>query len=259
MAFKFPFSTLHELNLDWILDIVKTLKESNDEFNNKADYAVETADEAKTIAEQAAQAMIADGAITSIKLADNAVTNPKIVDSAVTSSKINSGAVTTAKINDGAVTTVKIADSAVTAEKINDDAVTTPKINSGAVTTAKINDGAVTTVKVADNNITLAKLATTIRTLINAWETWWNYCSNYQTELNSLESAFPFFTRWQGGQTGAPSTSSAYYGFLIHYGPASYATQIAFMSNPPSQTPRIYARTRLNGTWTEWAFITIST
>lgn len=76
--FKFPFSKLHELNLDWILGIVKNLVENNEEFNRKADYAVETADEAKTIAEQAAQATIPDGAVTTIKLADGAVTEQKL-------------------------------------------------------------------------------------------------------------------------------------------------------------------------------------
>lgn len=87
--FKFPFSTLHELNLDWILDKMKTLIHDNEEFNQKADYAVQTADEAKTIAEQAAQAQIADGAVTTIKLANNAVTTPKIANNAVTFAKLD--------------------------------------------------------------------------------------------------------------------------------------------------------------------------
>lgn len=118
MAFKFPFSTLHELNLDWILEKVKYLTENNEEFNTKADYAVETADDAKAIAEQAAQASIADGAVTTTKIADSAVTEPKLANSAVTTNKIGSAAVTNAKIADGAVTTPKIADGAVTNDKL---------------------------------------------------------------------------------------------------------------------------------------------
>lgn len=86
--FFFPFSTLHELNLDWILAKMKYLLGTTEENNRKADYAVETADEAKTIAEQAAQAQIADGAVTTIKLADNAVTTPKIANNNVTFAKL---------------------------------------------------------------------------------------------------------------------------------------------------------------------------
>lgn len=88
--FVFPWTNLHELNLDWILSKVKTLWEQAEDNNEKADYAVETADEAKTIAEQAAQAQIADGAVTTSKIADNAVTNPKITNNAVTFSKLDS-------------------------------------------------------------------------------------------------------------------------------------------------------------------------
>lgn len=114
MAFKFPFSTLHELNLDWILEKVKYLTENNEEFNTKADYAVETADDAKAIAEQAAQATIADGAITTAKLADDAVTAAKIDDGAVGTAALGSGAVTTPKIADGAVTAVKVKNGTFT-------------------------------------------------------------------------------------------------------------------------------------------------
>lgn len=124
MAFRFPFSTLHELNLDWILEKVKYLIENNEEFNNKADYAVETADEAKQIAEQAilpdgavTTPKIADYAVTQVKLAVNAVGNYQLQDSSVTNGKIYDGAVTAAKIDDGAVTAAKIDDGAITAAK----------------------------------------------------------------------------------------------------------------------------------------------
>lgn len=99
MAFNFPFSTLHELNLDWILEQVKKLINNNEEFLQKADTAVETANEAVetageaiTIAEQAAQAQIGDGAVTTVKLADNAVTAEKIRNGAVTYNKLAANA-----------------------------------------------------------------------------------------------------------------------------------------------------------------------
>ena len=125
MSWKFPFTSLHEINLDWILEKVKTLVENNDEFNEKADYAVETADEAKEIAEQAAQATIADGSVTSIKLANNAVTTAKIADQAVSNTKISDGAVTNNKIADGAINSAKIANESVTLEKINSNLFST--------------------------------------------------------------------------------------------------------------------------------------
>ena len=182
MAFFFPFSTLHELNLDWIMDRVKTLWEQAEDNNNKADYAVATAEEAKTIAEQAAQAQIGDGAVTTAKLADGAVTTVKLADSAVTTVKINDGAVTNAKlalnavesanikdgevktsdIADGAVTTAKITDSSVTRAKIMDGEVVNSKINDLAVTTVKVDDSAITTPKIADGAVTLNKLASAV-------------------------------------------------------------------------------------------------
>lgn len=157
MAFQFPFSNLHELNLDWILSKVKTLVDNNEEFNDKADYAVQTADEAKTIAEQAAEASIADGAVTTPKLADGAVTTVKIADSAVTTAKLNDDAVTTAKLADGAVTTVKLADGAVTGNKIGQSTIQTGNLSSGCVTNAKILDDAVT-----ENKISLTAATATV-------------------------------------------------------------------------------------------------
>ena len=76
--FIFPFSTLHELNLDWILAKVKNLMESVGVFQKTADEAKETSEDAKAVAdhalevaEQAAQAQIADGAVTKVKLSDD--------------------------------------------------------------------------------------------------------------------------------------------------------------------------------------------
>ena len=120
--FKFPYTNLHELNLDWILEKVKTLVANNDEFNEKADYAVETADEAKEIAEQAAQAQIADGSVTTAKLADYAVTQVKLAVNAVGNYQLQDASVTTSKLYDEAVTTAKLADEAVTYAKLAPDA-----------------------------------------------------------------------------------------------------------------------------------------
>lgn len=121
--FKFPYTNLHELNLDWILskvkkfaelippmetavedvqalqtDVEQAVEDANQALED-AGQALETAEEAKEIAEQAAQGTIADGAVTTPKIAD--------------------GNVTTVKIADGATTTVKIADGAVTKSKID--------------------------------------------------------------------------------------------------------------------------------------------
>lgn len=100
--FKFPFSTLHELNLDWILAKVKKfselippmesaveeiegLKDDVEQAVNDASSAVSEsgdakriAEEAKDIAQQAAQGVIADGAVVTSKLADEAVTYQKL-------------------------------------------------------------------------------------------------------------------------------------------------------------------------------------
>ena len=120
--FVFPWTNLHELNLDWILQQVKRLVDSNDEFNDKADYAVETADEAKTIAEQAAQATIADGSVTTPKIADGAVTGNKIAQATIQTGNLSAGCVTNPKILDNAVTNPKIANSAITPSKIDSSA-----------------------------------------------------------------------------------------------------------------------------------------
>lgn len=106
--FRFPFTNFHELNLDWILSVVKEAKEVFDNGRTDIDYAVQTADEAKTIAEQAAQATIPDGAVTTIKLANGAVTNPKIANDAVTTTKIADGSISAAKIADRNVTLDKL-------------------------------------------------------------------------------------------------------------------------------------------------------
>lgn len=194
MAFKFPFSTLHELNLDWILEKVKTFAElippmetavsDVQELSTDVQQAVEdaqqaledagealqTAEEAKEIAEQAAQGTIADGAVTTAKLDDGAVTTAKLDDGAVTGAKIASGTIQTGNLSSGCVTTTQILDGTispddlgtecVTNSKLSADSVTTSKINDGAVTTAKLYDGAVNNAKIQDGAVTKVKLGT---------------------------------------------------------------------------------------------------
>lgn len=87
--FNFPWSNFHELNLDWILSVVKEAKEVFDNGRDDIDYAVETADEAMTIATQAAEAQIADNSISTAKLQNEAVTTDKIADGATTADKLS--------------------------------------------------------------------------------------------------------------------------------------------------------------------------
>ena len=206
--FKFPFTNFHELNLDWVLSVVKKfadlippMETAVDDVQTalgdateavqkaesavtSANEAVETANEAKEIAREAVQGIIPNGAVTTPKLADGAVVGIKIANGAVNSEQLYDGAVRTSKIYDGAVTTPKIADNAVTALKIADNAITTAKIANEAVTTAKlaeasvttlkINDGAITTPKLADESVTQAKLAPDALAL----------CENKRVEIN---------------------------------------------------------------------------
>lgn len=175
MAFRFPFSTLHELNLDWILEKVKTFAElippmetavsDVQELSTDVQQAVEdaqqaledagealqTAEEAKEIAEQAAQGTIADGAVTTAKLADGAVTSAKILDGTIATIDIADGAVTAAKLATGAakdniesntLSGLKLLDSSIPTDKLSSGCVTTPKILDAAVTFAKLNSDA---------------------------------------------------------------------------------------------------------------------
>lgn len=169
--FNFPWTNFHELNLDWILSVVKEAKEIFDNGRSDIDYAVDTADEAKEIATQAAEATIPDnsistikiqdGAVTHVKLANNAVTTDNIVDrtiigndiaeNTIESYNIKNGTIIGADIADDAITYSKLAASSVVNSKIADNAVTEPKIANGAVTEDKIANGAITTNKLADS------------------------------------------------------------------------------------------------------------
>lgn len=70
MAFMFPWSNFHELNLDWILSVVKEAKDIFVRGEGDIQHAVETADQALETAEQAAAGVIADGAVTIPKVND---------------------------------------------------------------------------------------------------------------------------------------------------------------------------------------------
>ena len=96
--FRFPFTNFHELNLDWILSVVKEAKAVFDNGAADIQHAVDTSEEALQIAEQSASAQIGDGAVTTPKLADNAVNSSKLDNNAVTTGKINDGAVTLSKL-----------------------------------------------------------------------------------------------------------------------------------------------------------------
>jgi len=185
--FRFPFTNFHELNLDWVLSVVKKFSElvppmetavedvqqalgdateaveKASEALTNANEAVETANEAKDIAEDAVQGIIPNGAVTTPKLADGAVVGIKIANGAVGPEQMADGTVRSSKIYDGAVTTAKFADGAVSTVKIEDGAISTPKLADGAVTSDKINSNAVTTPKIEDYAVTEAKLSSNVR------------------------------------------------------------------------------------------------
>lgn len=119
--FRFPFTNFHELNLDWILSVVKAAQEIFEDGRTDIDHAVSTAEQALTTAEQAAAGVIGDGAVTTPKIANSAVTTPKIADHAVTLDKLASGAVTTPKIADHAVTLDKLASGTIYRDNLLDN------------------------------------------------------------------------------------------------------------------------------------------
>ena len=135
--FNFPWTNFHELNLDWILDVVKEAKAVFDNGREDIDYAVSTANEAKEIARQAAESTIPDNSVSTAKIQDYAVNANKLSNYSVTESKLQNAAVTTAKLADSAVTTPKIADGAVTNAKLD-----TVSITKGGTGSNNINDAA---------------------------------------------------------------------------------------------------------------------
>ena len=126
--FRFPFTNFHELNLDWILSVVKEAKAVFENGREDIDYAVQTADEAKEIAQEAVESVVPDNSVTTPKIRDYAVTSDKIATFAVTTDKIQEGGVTTSKLAALAVTTAKIQEGAVTASKIADGLLYRPNL-----------------------------------------------------------------------------------------------------------------------------------
>ena len=68
--FDFPWSNFHELNLDWILKVVKEAMEVFKKGAGDIQRALETSEQALETAEQAASGVIGDGAITIPKMND---------------------------------------------------------------------------------------------------------------------------------------------------------------------------------------------
>lgn len=108
MAFLFPWSNFHELNLDWILSVVKEAKEIFVRGEGDIQHAVETADQALETAEQAAAGVIADGAVTIPKVNDEVFNLMSyIVSGSVNAVAIPAGSLvilrksTVAGVNDG--------------------------------------------------------------------------------------------------------------------------------------------------------------
>lgn len=147
--FNFPFTNFHELNLDWILSVVKQAKEVFDNGQESIDYAVNTADEAKTIATQAAEATIPDNSISSSKLQDGAVILSKIANRTITGLKIALNTITGDNIAENTITNYNIQNGSIIGADLADNTVTGDKIANGAVLTSKLYDGAVTLVKLA--------------------------------------------------------------------------------------------------------------
>ena len=290
MGFKFPYTNLHELNLDWILEQVKKFSElippmetateevaaltedvrqaveDASQAVEDATAAIETAEEAKQIAEQAAQGTIADGAVTTVKIADGAVTGAKIENNTIDGYKITAGAIAagnladgaviTAKLADGAVTTAKIADDAVTAAKIDDGAVGSAALASAAVTNAKIADGAVTNVKLASESVARSNFTSALETEFSHAMQVYNDCSTIVEDMNNLPTGRAVFCRWSSNTTlHAPTTSSGFSGIALCYAASSNnQVQFAIMS----AQDRLYIRSCSGGSWSAWKYTTLT-
>ena len=161
--FNFPWSNFHELNLDWILSVVKEAKEVFDDGRSDIDYAVSTADEAKEIATQAAEATIADNSISTQKLQNGAVTNAKLANNSVTTANIVDRTIIGNDIAENTIESYNIKNGTIIEADMADEAVTSAKIAPGSVTYAKLADDAVNTSKITDGAIIASKLSANLK------------------------------------------------------------------------------------------------
>lgn len=136
--FNFPWTNFHELNLDWILSVVKEAKEVFDNGRYAIDYAVSTADEAKEIATQAAEATIADNSISTAKIQDGAVTHAKLANNSVTTENIVDRTITGTDIAENTITNYNIENGSLIGADLADGTITATQLGSGCVTRAKL-------------------------------------------------------------------------------------------------------------------------
>lgn len=162
--FNFPWTNFHELNLDWILSVVKEAKAVFDNGRSDIDYAVSTADEAKTIATQAAEASIADNSISTVKIQNGAVTNAKLATNSVTTANIVDRTIIGNDIAENTIESYNIKNGTIIGADIASNTIASDNLAAGAVTNAKISDNGVTTPKIANLAVTLAKLAADAKT-----------------------------------------------------------------------------------------------
>lgn len=156
--FNFPWTNFHELNLDWILSVVKEAKEVFDNGRSDIDYAVSTADEAKEIATQAAEATIADNSISTSKLQNGAVTNAKLANNSVTTANIVDRTIIGNDIAENTIESYNIKNGTIIGADIAENTITYDNLAAGSVVNSKIADNAVTTPKISDGSVTEAKL-----------------------------------------------------------------------------------------------------
>lgn len=156
--FNFPWTNFHELNLDWILSVVKEAKAVFDNGRADIDYAVSTADEAKTIATQAAEASIADNSVSTIKIQNGAVTNSKLANNSVTTANIVDRTIIGNDIAENTIESYNIKNGTIIGADIAENTITYNNLAVGAVVNSKISDGAITNVKIADGTICYEKL-----------------------------------------------------------------------------------------------------
>lgn len=141
--FNFPWTNFHELNLDWILSVVKEAKEIFDNGRSDIDYAVDTADEAKTIATQAAEATIADNSISTVKIQNGAVTNAKLANNSVTTNNIVDRTIIGNDIAENTIESYNIKNGTIIGADISNNTIEASNLASGCVTEEKIVNGSV--------------------------------------------------------------------------------------------------------------------